>query len=85
MSRLENGKAKTHFFITGAKGQISANERAMDDECHLTAVEEEVRLTTVMTQGQLIWRHSSLASQLQCQQLSQKLIELEDVLHYLSR
>lgn len=49
MFRLENGKAKTRFFITGAKGQTSANERAMDDECHLTVVEGEVRLKTVMT------------------------------------
>lgn len=46
MSALESGEAKTRFFITGAKGQISANERAMDDECHLTVVEEEVRLST---------------------------------------
>lgn len=47
MFRLENANAKTCFFISGARGQISANERAKDNECHLTVVEEEVRLMTM--------------------------------------
>lgn len=39
MSRLENADAKACFFITGARGHMSANERVRDDECHLTVVD----------------------------------------------
>lgn len=46
MSRLENAIVKACFFITGARGPISANERAQDDECHLTIAGEEVQPMT---------------------------------------
>ncbi len=46
LSRLENANAKTCFFITEVRGQISANERAQDDECHLTVVEKKDQLMT---------------------------------------
>lgn len=44
VSRSLNANAETCFFISGATGQIRASERAEDDECHLTLVEEEARL-----------------------------------------
>lgn len=46
VSRLEYANAKRCFFITWAKGQISASEMAPDDEYHLTVVEEEEQLLT---------------------------------------